>query len=122
MKTEYYRIAHKDTGQGLWYNSNGEFTGLIHNEFNFCMNTNLPMPFDNDLVGWLSATDSLDDLFNWFSKSDISELERYGWFITVYESEKVKQYKNHLVICQKTSVFKTRLYMSNINSIDVCPT
>jgi len=117
---EYYRIAHKDTGQGLWYNSSGEFTGLIHNEFNFCMNTSLPMPFDKDLIGWLSATDSLEDLFNWFSKSDISELEKYGWFITVYESEKAKQYKNHLVICQETSVFKTRLYMSNINSNDVC--
>ena len=56
MSKLYYRIAHEETQQGLWYDSKGNFTGLIHNEFNFCMNTNLPMPFDPDLVGWLSAT------------------------------------------------------------------
>jgi hypothetical protein len=110
----YYRIAHKDTQQGLWYDSNGNFTGLIHNEFNFCMNTKLPMPFDPELIGWLSATDSLDDLFNWFSKEDIEQLENHGWFITVYEAEKVKQYKNHLVICQKTSQVKEHIYLANI--------
>ena len=102
-KKLFYRVAHFKTRQGLWYNSNGVFTGLIHNEFNFCTNTSLPMPFDPDLVGWLSATDSLEDLFNWFSKEDIEKLEDSGWFITVYEAELSKQYKNHLVICQKTS-------------------
>ena len=75
MSKLYYRIAHEETQQGLWYDSKGNFTGLIHNEFNFCMNKNLPMPFDPDLVGWLSATDSLEDLFNWFSKEDIERLE-----------------------------------------------
>ena len=76
------------------------------------MNTNLPMPFDPNLVGWLSATGSLEDLFNWFSKEDIERLENYGWFITVYEAEKVKQYKNHLVICQETSIVKERLSLA----------
>ena len=112
MSKLYYRIAHEETQQGLWYDSKGNFTGLIHNEFNFCMNTNLPMPFDQDLVGWLSATDSLEDLFNWFSKEDIERLENHGWFITVYEAEKVKRYKNHLVICQKTSRVKERLSLA----------
>lgn len=107
----YYRIAHEETQQGLWYDSKGNFTGLIHNEFNFCMNTNLPMPFDPDLVGWLSATDSLEDLFNWFSKEDIERLENHGWFITVYEAEKVKQYKNHLVICQETFFYGLDIQM-----------
>ena len=112
MSKLYYRIAHEETQQGLWYDSKGNFTGLIHNEFNFCMNTNLPMPFDPDLVGWLSATDSLEDLFNWFSKEDIERLENHGWFITVYEAEKVKKYKNHLVICQETSLVKERLSLA----------
>ena len=112
MSKLYYRIAHEETQQGLWYDSKGNFTGLIHNEFNFCMNKNLPMPFDQDLVGWLSATDSLEDLFNWFSKEDIERLENHGWFITVYEAEKVKQYKNHLVICQETSLVKERLSLA----------
>lgn len=109
MSNLYYRIANEKTQQGLWYDSKGNFTGLIHNDFNFCMNTNLQMPFDPDLTGWLSATDSLNDLFNWFSRSDIEQLEKYGWYITVYEAEKVRQYKNHLVICQQTSKIKQRL-------------
>ena len=47
-----------------------------------------------------------------FSKEDIERLENHGWFITVYEAEKVKRYKNHLVICQKTSRVKERLSLA----------
>lgn len=89
MGNLYYRIANKDTQQGLWYDSRGNYTGLIHNEFNFCMNTNLPMPFDLDLVGWLSATDSLGDLFNWFSKEDIARLEKHVYEINIVNGDKV---------------------------------
>ena len=108
MKKLYYRISHKETQQGLWYDSKGNFTGLIHNEFNFCMNTNLPMPFDPDLVGWLSATDSLEDLFNWFSKEDIERLEEHGYFITVYEATEYKFHQNHWVIKQDSSTLVDR--------------
>lgn len=118
MKKLYYRIAHEKTQQGLWYDSNGNFTGLIHNEFNFCTNTNLPMPYDPDLVGWLSATETLEELFNWFPKEDIERLEKYGWFITVYEAENVKIYKNHLAICQKTSQVKERIPLSSLITIN----
>lgn len=45
-------------------------------------------------------------------KEDIERLENHGWFITVYEAEKVKQYKNHLVICQETSLVKERLSLA----------
>lgn len=116
MSKLFYRIANEETQQGLWYDSKGKFTGLIHNEFNFCMNNGLEMPFDKEIVGWLSATDSLDDLFNWFSKEDIKKLETLGWFITIYEAEKVKQYKNHLVICQKTSKVKERIQLKSIEN------
>jgi hypothetical protein len=116
MSKLYYRIAHEATHQGLWYDSKGNFTGLIHDKFNFCMNTDLPIPFDPDLVGWLSATDSLEDLFNWFSKDDIKQLEEHNWFITVYEADKVKQYKNHLVICQETSKVKEIILIETLNT------
>lgn len=112
MSKLFYRIGHKETQQGLWYDSKGNFTGLIHTEFNFCMNAKLQMPFDAEIVGWLSATDSLKDLFNWFSKDDIKKLENYGFYITVYEAKKVKQHGNHLVICQKTSRVKKHLSLA----------
>jgi hypothetical protein len=38
-------------------------------------NTELKMDFDVELVGWLSATDNLEELFNWFTKEDIVELQ-----------------------------------------------
>ena len=109
---KFYRVSNLETQQGLWYDMQGNFTGLIHDKFNFCMNHKLPMPFDPDLVGWLSATESLEDLFNWFSKEDIERLEKHGWFITVYEAENVKQYKNHLVICKETSIVKEQLSLA----------
>ena len=52
MNKTYYRVCNKDTLQGLWYAINGEFTGLIHNDFNFCQNTSLKMDFDTELVGY----------------------------------------------------------------------
>lgn len=115
MKDIYYRIAHKDTGQGVWYDWNGKFTGLIHDKLSFCSNNKLTMPYDNNIVGWISATRSLDDLFLWFTESDIKELEKHGWFITIYKSKKAKVYNNHFVICQVTSNIIGVLKIDSIN-------
>lgn len=102
---KFYRVANIETNQGLWYDMKGNFTGLIHNEFAFCKNTALPMPFDPELVGWLSATETLEELFMWFPETDILKLSNYGYKIFEYESTDFKQYKNHKVINQKTSKF-----------------
>ena len=104
MKT-FYRVCHKDTQQGLWYAFNGEFTGLIHNEFSFCKNTSLEMEFNPEIVGWLSATESLETLFIWFTKEDILKLQEHGWFIHKYEASDVKFYERfqHQLIKQDTS-------------------
>ena len=104
-KKIYYRVCHKDTLQGLWYTFNGDFTGLIHNEFNFCVNNELAMDFDPEIVGWLSATDSLETLYHWFSLEDIIKLQDHGWFIFEFEAEDVKFYERfqHLIIKQETS-------------------
>lgn len=104
MKT-FYRVCNPESEQGLWYDFKGEFTGLIHNEFNFCLNNKLEMPFDDDFVGWLSATDTLESLWNWFTEEDIRELQKYGWCIHEYEVENYRFYDKfqHYVICQKTS-------------------
>lgn len=102
---KFYRVNHLETQQGLWYDFKGEFTGLIHNEFDFCLNNKLKMDFDPELVGWLSATDSLEALYNWFPKDDIIKLQNHKWFIHVYETEDVKFYERfqHQVIKQDTA-------------------
>lgn len=113
MKKTFYRVANSDTEQGLWYTFKGEFTGLIHSEFNFCMNTSLPMPFDKSIVGWLSATETLEELFNWFSRDDIKRLEGHGYFITIYESSEYRYHENHWLIDQSSSILLSRLLIDN---------
>lgn len=102
---KYYRVCNKETLQGLWYDYDGKFTGLIHNDFNFCENNKLEMEFDPELVGWLSATDSLETLWKWFTEDDIKTLQEHGWFIHEFEAPDVKFYERfqHLIIKQDTS-------------------
>ena len=63
------------------------------------------MDFDPEIVGWLSATDSLDTLFFWFTREDIAKLQLHGWFIHEFEAEDVKFYERfqHLIIKQDTA-------------------
>lgn len=114
MKT-FYRVCNPETEQGLWYDFKGNFTGLIHNEFNFCKNTELKMDFDEELVGYLSATDSLEVLYNWFTKEDILKLQEKGWFIHVYETDDFKFYEKfqHQVINQTKSKIISKLVLQH---------
>jgi len=101
----FYRVCNPGSQQGLWYDYEGKFIGLIHDEFSFCSNSELEMPYDNELIGWLSATDSLESLWNWFTEEDIKQLQNHGWYIHKYEVSAYKFYDKfqHYVICQNTS-------------------
>lgn len=114
---KYYRVANIATNQGLWYDMTGKFTGLIHDTYNFCKNNELPMPYDPELVGWLSATDSLDELYMWFPPEDIKRLEEFGYRVFEYIASNVKQYKNHLVINQKTSILMRTMSYEELQTI-----
>lgn len=102
----FYRVANNTTEQGLWYDFKGNFTGLIHSKFDFCVNNKLPMPYDPDIIGWLSATDTLEDLFNWFSEDDILKLEEHGYSITLYEAVEYRFHNNHWLIKQDSSTLR----------------
>ena len=106
-RKKYYRVCNINTYQGLWYDYQGTFTGLIHNDFNFCSNSELKMDFDEEIVGWLSATDSIEELYKWFPKEDILKLQEYGWYIHEFEADEVKFYERfqHQVIKQSSSKF-----------------
>ena len=102
---KFFRVCNTKSEQGLWYNFKGDFTGLIHNEFKFCNSSTLEMDFDPELVGWLSATPTLETLYQWFSEEEIKKLQGHGWFIHEYETDDVKFYERfqHHVIKQETS-------------------
>jgi len=104
-KQRFYRVCNSETQQGLWYDYEGKFTGLIHNELNFCKNSELRMEFDEELVGYVSVVDSYDKLMAWFSDEDVIELQKHGFFIHVYESEDYRFYDRfqHDVMNQKTA-------------------
>lgn len=101
----FYRVCNNKTKQGLWYTQEGIHTGHIHDKFDFCLNSELKMDFDEELIGWLSAVETIDDLYKWFTKEDILKLQNYNYFIFEYEVTSHKFYDRfqHSVICQETS-------------------
>jgi hypothetical protein len=113
MIKTFYRVCNPTTEQGLWYDFKGEFTGLIHNKFDFCLNSKLEMDFDDELCGWLSAVENLDDLYKWFTVEDIKRLQEFDWHIHEYEVENHRFYDRfqHPVICQKTSKVTKRIIL-----------
>jgi hypothetical protein len=120
MKKKFYRVCHKDTLQGLWYDYQGQFTGLIHEDFNFCVNNELRMDFDPEIVGWLSATETLEDLWRWFTKDDIQKLQDHGWFIHEFEAVDYKLYERfqHIIIKQDTSTVTKLITLNDMNSVN----
>jgi hypothetical protein len=117
MRT-FYRVSNVHTAQGLWYDFAGNFTGLIHSEFDFCLHNELRMDYDPELVGWLSATENLKDLWFWFPKEDISRLEKHGWFINEYAvgENDIKWYDpfQHYVIRQSKAIFVRQIPILNL--------
>lgn len=105
MTKKFYRVCNPQTEQGLWYDFKGNFTGLIHDKFSFCENSGLAMDFDPELIGRLSAVETIEDLYKWFTKEDIIRLQEFGWYIHEYEVSKYWFYERfqHHVICQHTS-------------------
>ena len=110
----FYRVCHKDTLQGLWYDYKGLFTGKIHQEFDFCTHNKLEMDFDDEIVGWLSATDSLETLYQWFPMVDILKLQEHGYYIHTFEATEQRFYERfqHIVINQATSIPKQIITLS----------
>lgn len=100
----FYRVGNLKTKQGLWYNMDGNFTGLIHKDYNFCSNANLEMPFDKNFTGYLSAVDNLEDLFSWFTIGDLRKLKKYGYRVLEYSAIDYKYYNGHFLINERTSV------------------
>lgn len=109
----FYRVCNINSLQGLWYNWDGEFTGLIHNKFNFCGSSNLQMPFDESVVGWLSATDTLENLWKWFTKEEVFKLQSYGYYVYAFKVTDYKVHNNHQLISQTTSEPFLRIEISS---------
>ena len=105
MEKLFYRVG-VETKEGLWYDKEGKFTGLIHTEFKWCNASQLQMPFEEQLVGYLSVADSLEHLYQWFSKQELLKLQELNFNIYEYKALDYKFYDlyKHNVINQESSI------------------
>jgi hypothetical protein len=69
------------------------------------------------VTGWLSATDTLKELFNWFTEDDIKKLEQYGYELTIYEATEFKFHNNHWLIKQESSKPKGTIKLRNSKTL-----
>lgn len=106
-KRLFYRVG-VDTADGLWYTPEGVFTGKIHTEYNWLGASELEMPYDNEVKGYLSVADSIEHLFKWFTEEEIIRLQELGFSVYEYEATDWKFYEmyQHNLINQQTSVIK----------------
>ena len=110
MERLFYRIGSIDS-IGLWYNKDGSYTGLIHNEFNWLNASKLEMPFDKELVNYISVADSLEHFYQWFNREEILKLQDLGFSIFEYSAIDWKFYSlyTHNVIHQESSLITNKL-------------
>lgn len=97
MEKTFFRIHHPDN-LGLWYNKDGVFTRELDKYSLSC--ANLEMDKNDDCAGgFLSCTDTLDNLFNWFTREEIQRLEEAGYRACVFKAQEHKfhdKYKHFL--------------------------
>jgi hypothetical protein len=104
-KRLFYRVG-VDTAEGLWYTPEGEFTGKIHNELNWLNASELEMPYDEEVIGYLSVVDDIEHLFQWFTEEEIIKLQELGFKVYEYEATDWKFYElyQHNLINQESSI------------------
>jgi hypothetical protein len=119
-KRLFYRVG-VDTAEGLWYTPEGEFIGKIHDEFKWLKASALEMPYDEEVVGYLSVADDLEHLHQWFGEDEIVELQKQGFKVFEYEATDWKFYEpyQHNLINQKTSVIKRIIEYNKYKTIDI---
>lgn len=100
----FYRVGTVTGHQGLWYDRDGNFTGLIHSKYQHLKSSKLEMPFDPNVVGFLSATQTLEELHEWFSEWCIEQLRPFGFVVLEYVATDYKSVGSHWLINQRTSI------------------
>lgn len=100
-----YRVENPVTNIGLWYNEFGEKTDFIVNDIEDAAAAALPMPKDETIYGdggrWYSACDSIPQMGEWFSISDLNQFKKKGYGLYVYEVEDYRQVPGHSIFLKE---------------------
>lgn len=106
----FYRVQQDGTDAGLWYNRNGVYNGRIVQDYDWLAASDLPMDFNEEKAGgWLSATDTLEGLFVWFSEDEIIKLQESSIYVYAYHAKEFKwydPYSHHLIKADSRIVSK----------------
>lgn len=93
----FYRIGHSDPGKGLWYDKNGKWTGFAVEKYNLRAGA-IPMEYDPLIRNWISVTDTIHKLDNWFTLDEMKVLAADGYDIIIFSlNESDKRYVEYQV-------------------------
>jgi hypothetical protein len=109
----FYRVGSVLKGTGLWYDDSGKLINLAKTQFNL-KSGDLPMGYDPNIVGYLSVTDTLDNLLQWFTLDEMITLKDAGYKLMCFDVDvnSAKLYTvpltdvQHWIIPQETSNFR----------------
>lgn len=94
-------------GEGIWYDKFGNQKNNGLPSFQFYHAPTFPMPYSKEHADFISVANNIQELFFWFTPEDIKQLEPMGYYITLFEAEKLKEYefepgKFHIVAEKKS--------------------
>lgn len=101
-----FRVENPITEVGLWYRSDGEFTEFIKT-LDEAQCRDLPMDFDptmKDGGNWISACDNIPDMKNWFSTSDLHQLQQIGYGLYRFEVPTYRMANGHAIFLRESVV------------------
>lgn len=107
-----YRIEHKDTGNGMWYNMDGTYNGFIKNltegkSKDVPMGKHQKCPVEHGK--WHSGVKSLGQLLEWFSEKDIDELFASGYKLFEFQCEEYYEAENEIYFTRE-GVVSRKIY------------
>lgn len=114
-----YRVEHKDTKSGMWYNFDGSYNGII-NKLTEGKSKQLPMVRDKnhnkDDKKWFSAVKSLDQLFEWFSELDLMELNNLGYELYEIKCNDYLVNSNEILFTRESVIYQNKLNLKIIKN------
>jgi hypothetical protein len=111
-----FRIENPDSQKGLWYDSNGNYSGVI-TTIGDAKSADLPMEFDEDFGrdgNWHSACQSMEVMRDWFTKNDLQKLSALGYKLFQLQVPSYKVLNGHAVFLKNAVLKSDQLKMEDL--------
>jgi hypothetical protein len=103
----FYRMSKIDCNSSFWYDFNGNFTNIIQSDaLSFLNAKNIPMPYNADVLGYLSGCDTLVNLYNWFTHEEMLRLQKMEYALYKYQSSDYRHVGTHFIFNKENYLTK----------------